>query len=82
MSKKFKMVKVIWWDACSDDAWIRLIDVISHLTKITTVGYLIHKDKYVVTIARDFDLINIGFSGLIHIPVSGIVKISKLKKVK
>ena len=77
MTKKRKIVKVIWNDAVARAGW-ELRKTLKSLTppRCVSVGFLISKNKKYVTLAQNFSKADVGEQ--ISIPRAMIKKIKKL----
>jgi len=81
--KKFKHVKVTWFDPCqSDEAWIPEEEILEHnVATCVDIGYIYKKTKSKLWIFTSYSRDNKGLEvgGLQCIPVGCIKKIEVMK---
>ena len=81
--KKFKHVKVTWFDPCqSDEAWIPEEEILQHnVATCVDIGYIYKKTKSKLWIFTSYSRDNKGLEvgGLQCIPVGCIKKIEVMK---
>jgi len=79
-----KLVKVIWQDALGITSEWECEDALdTNLVNIETVGFIVRKDKEVISIASSFGIHPDGekqITGLFNIPYGCVVKIKELEK--
>jgi len=83
--KTIKTVKIIWRDACSswNHDYFKLKDIKNIDTVLReSVGYLVHENSVVTTIAGDYRKREKTFGKLLTIPTPTIVKIIVLREDK
>lgn len=73
-----KMVSIVWNDAQSIDAWTGIDDICGSLAEIHTLGFLIKKTRWSLTVALNHDISNDAYSCMIIIPKKWIKEIKEL----
>lgn len=72
-------LEILWEDAAARAGWDSEPMTIS---KITSVGYLIHEDKKQVCLANSLSVTSITSSGQVAIPRSCILRMRRFKRPK
>lgn len=80
MAVRFKIVEVIWEDACSSDPWTRSREVLDRLNCVT-VGYLLKRDAEALHLAASLNESG-QRSSTWRIPVGMVRKVRVLDTVK
>lgn len=76
---KLKLVKIVWRDATSVDAWTDATEIIPECHEIVTVGILVSENLEVISVALNRDVKGDAFSCFIHIPKAWIIKRTNLR---
>jgi hypothetical protein len=73
----YPVVEVVWDDASHQEGPLPL-DELRPLMRLRTVGYLLRRDDVSLTLAMEIGADG-QFRDVSHIPVSGVVRVRKLK---
>jgi len=80
--KQIKIVKVEWFDACSQEGQISIDEIDTAKYVIETCGFLAQKTKKYISLAQGYKKDWEQFRQLIHIPMVNVLKITEMKASK
>lgn len=75
----FKIVKVRWLDAMSEDSWTDIDVAIKQECPLQeTVGYLLRQDEKTIVLAASLDVVNKSVASIYSIPQSWCIEVIEI----
>lgn len=76
------LLYILWRDAVSEDEWLSLDEIKSHIHLIETVGVFVTESEDIVTVALNRDTVTQNHSCIMHIPRECIIDMHEVTLVK